>query len=400
MADEWDEVMRSDSDSDCIFGLSGDLKYMLTMLGHAGASSTYPCTCCVRSRKTLCYRSWIAAEQLKILEIEPVGKSQLRSYPADPNCKHDVEGGTCFCVDKGAEHIQEYIDTVHEDISADFKATDQNAPWHKDVMKLTRENTYSILAEPLLKHISISMRFPGIWHCCHNTRQMLWLMLKDVAAVYGIIPALQAAMKAIGLDHIQVAAAKKPRKECNMEAMITEENAAAQKKAIDEEAKTDCAKTAGMDGKELVIVMANLKVIIGYFESAVKPEFQKPLERWAPSVTAALAAFDEAAAIALADMWETNRAAEMGEKFRTFADEIANISKGSGLPYVSREYLAILPIHWLCEPDHLQAQASTLYESWGVAPGSGTDATTEMVSISLFLAIYGYVSFTTVMTVV
>jgi hypothetical protein len=172
------------------------------------------------------------------------------------------------------------------------------------------------------------------------------------------------------------------RKECNIEAMISEENAAAQKRSIEDDAKTDCAKTAGMDGKELVIVMANLSVLIGHFKSAVKAEFEKPLERWERSVTDALIAFDQGVAIALADMWETNRAAEMGAYFRTFADEIANISKGCGLPYVSREYLAILPIHWLCEPDHLQAQASKLYEAWGVAPGSGTDATTEMVSAS------------------
>lgn len=209
MADEWDTVMKPDSDT--IFALSGDLKYLLTMLGHAGASSTYPCPCCVRSRKTLSFRSWIEAESTKLLELDPVGKSQLRSYPADPNCKHDVEGGTCFCVDKGAEYIQEYIDTEHEDTSEDFKATDQNAPWHKDVMKLTRENAYSILAAPLLKHIPMHMRFPGIWHCCHNTRQMLWLMIKDVAAVYGVIPGLQAAMKAIGLEQIQVSATRKPR---------------------------------------------------------------------------------------------------------------------------------------------------------------------------------------------
>ncbi len=93
----------------------------------------------------------------------------------------------------------------------------------------------------------------------------------------------------------------------------------------------------------------------------------------------ALTAFNKGTAIALADVWLSNRAVEMGDKFRTFANEIGGISKGCGLPYVSREYLAILPIHWLCEPDHLQAHASALFELYGVSPGSGTDATTEMV---------------------
>ncbi len=281
MAHEWDEAMKPDSSY--IFALSGDLKYMLTMLGHAGASATYPCPCCVRSRRTLCYRAWIPEELQTMQALEPAtfcGASQLRSFPANPNCKHDVESGNCFCVDKGAAYIQEHIETVYGEHTADFKATDQLAPWHKDVMKLTRDKTYSIVAHPLLSQIPLSMRLPGIWHCCHNTRQMLWIMIKDAAAVYGVIPELEAAMKDISLEHIKIAAVGKPRKEANMEAMISEENAAAQERAVDEEAKNDCVKRAGMDGKEVTVVMSNFDVILDHFERGVKPAMLNQLHRW------------------------------------------------------------------------------------------------------------------------
>jgi hypothetical protein len=380
MAPEWDAAM--DPEGDYVFALSGDLKYMLTMLGHAGASASYPCSCCVRSRKTLCFRSWIPEELATIKQMTPNafhGDCQLRSYPASATCDHNVAAGTCFCVDKGAEYVQDYIDTIHEEHCEDFAPTDQHAPFHKAVVTQSREHTYSIVAPPLLKHIPMWLRFPGIWHCCHNTRQMFWIMFKDAAGAYGVIPKLQAAMVAIGLKHIKVAAMGKPRKEANIEAAISAENAAALKKAVDEEAKEDCNQRAGMDGNELEIVMDNLDVILGHFKSGVAPANSNAFERWGASVTRALKAFNKGTAIALADLWETNRAAEMGEKFRTFADEICGIDKSCGLPYVSREYLAILPIHWLCEPDHLQAQASKLFETYGVAPGSGTDATTEMV---------------------
>ncbi len=383
MAPEWDDV--TSGDSDYITAISGDLKYLLTMGGSVGASGSFPCSHCVRSRKSMCYRGWIPAEVETMRHLEPKsfhGDSQLRSHPVDEKCEHDVDAGTCFCIDKGAEYIQEYVDTVHEQDCEDFQVTDQHAPFHAAVIKLTRDNTYSIVAPPLLKHVPLALRFPGIWHCCHNTRQMLWIMIKDAAAVYGVIPALQEGMQAIGLQCIKVAATNKPRKEVNMEAWISEENQAAQKRAVDEEAKNDRCQYAGMDGKEVAIVMHNFGVIQGFLARAVTPAYKNQLDRWGASVRQALNAFDAGAAIALADVWATNRATEMGEHFRTFADAIANISKGCGLPYLSREYLAILPIHWLCEPDHLQAHASNLYETWGIAPGSGTDGTTEMVIIT------------------
>jgi hypothetical protein len=51
MAAEWNQLMQPDSKY--VFALFGDLKYLLIMLGHCGASSTYPCPHCVRSRVLL-----------------------------------------------------------------------------------------------------------------------------------------------------------------------------------------------------------------------------------------------------------------------------------------------------------------------------------------------------------
>jgi hypothetical protein len=187
MAPEWDDV--TSGDSDYITAISGDLKYLLTMGGSVGASGSFPCSHCVRSRKSMCYRGWIPAEVETMRHLEPKsfhGDSQLRSHPVDEKCEHDVDAGTCFCIDKGAEYIQEYVDTVHEQDCEDFQVTDQHAPFHAAVIKLTRDNTYSIVAPPLLKHVPLALIFPGIWHCCHNTRQMLWIMIKDAAAVYGV----------------------------------------------------------------------------------------------------------------------------------------------------------------------------------------------------------------------
>eukprot|EP00656_Telonema_subtile_P026177 TRINITY_DN2815_c0_g1_i3.p2 TRINITY_DN2815_c0_g1~~TRINITY_DN2815_c0_g1_i3.p2 ORF type:complete len:110 (-),score=4.14 TRINITY_DN2815_c0_g1_i3:5-334(-) len=69
--------------------------------------------------------------------------------------------------------------------------------------------------------------------------------------------------------------------------------------------------------------------------------------------------------------------------FRGWADQIGDeMGPKIGMPYNGKDYLSILPVHWLCEPDHLELSASLLWEEHGVAPGSGTDATTEMVSPS------------------
>ena len=51
MAAEWNQLMQPDSKY--VFALFGDLKYLLIMSGHCGASSTHPCPHCVRSRVLL-----------------------------------------------------------------------------------------------------------------------------------------------------------------------------------------------------------------------------------------------------------------------------------------------------------------------------------------------------------
>lgn len=380
---EWDRVMDPEK-SRFIWALSGDLKYMLTMLGHAGASCKYPCLCCVRSRQLLGFRSWITTELEQMQQRAPTafkGDSQLRSYPADPTCNHDVQAGTCFCVDKGAEFIESFLRVNHEADLELFSCTNQAAPFHAAVMNLAQQNTYSIVAHPLLACISIGMRFAGNWHCPHNTRVMIWVMCKDAAGQYGVLPALQEALEEIGLKHIKVSSKYKPRKEVNMEAEIAAENRAAKNAIEEEEAKDGNRQRLSMDGKELVKVMINFPVVIAKMLAMVKPPETTKCERWAHIMLRALTAFNAGVAILAADMWLTNRASEMGAHFRDFADHIASIGKGCGLPYVSREYLAILPIHWLCEPDHLQQKAHDCYEAYGVAPGAMSDATTEMVSL-------------------
>lgn len=49
MQEYYDPVMAPESEF--VFSLTGDMKYLSSMNGHSGASSTYPCNCCVRSRK-------------------------------------------------------------------------------------------------------------------------------------------------------------------------------------------------------------------------------------------------------------------------------------------------------------------------------------------------------------
>ena len=380
MASEWSSVMGPDSRF--IWSLSGDLKYMLTMLGHSGASSSYPCLWCVRSRILMGYRSWIPDERTIMQAREPKafhGDSQMRSYPAGDNCKHDVGAGTCFCVDKGATFIQDHLNKEFEGDAEIYRPTDQHAPFHDVVLKLAKENTYSIVAQPLLVDIPLKMRFGPAWHCPHNTRQMLWVMTKDACGVYGVLPALQKSLDKLGLGDVNVTSVYKQRKEANIEACITAENEAARQTIEDAEEKEKRSRRMGMNGKELVRVMAHLPLIGEEMMRDIKPADKVKCQRWLTIIQAAVTVFNEAVAILSADVWLSNRASEMGFKFRTFADQIANISKGCGLPYVSRAYIAILPIHWLCEPDHLEKFASDLYAMYGVAPGSLTDCTTEMV---------------------
>lgn len=108
---DWHEVMQPDSGY--FFALSGDLKYMSTMMGHGGASCTHPCTCCGRTRELLGYRSWVPAELEYIKSKQPKTfthcDDQLRYYPDNKNCSHDVANGTCLCVSQGAKYLQAQI---------------------------------------------------------------------------------------------------------------------------------------------------------------------------------------------------------------------------------------------------------------------------------------------------
>lgn len=40
------------------------------------------------------------------------------------------------------------------------------------------------------------MRVPGIWHCIHNSRHVVWVIIKDAAAVFGLLDALQLDQEA------------------------------------------------------------------------------------------------------------------------------------------------------------------------------------------------------------
>ena len=63
----------------------------------------------------------------------------------------------------------------------------------------------------------------------------------------------------------------------------------------------------------------------------------------------------------------------------TFVDEMMTIPNNAGLPYPVRDYLAILPIHWLTDPKHVERMACGIYDDYGVTMGTRTDATTEVI---------------------
>jgi hypothetical protein len=379
---EWNEVMAPDSGY--FFALSGDLKYMSTMLGHGGAGCTHPCTCCGRTRELLGYRSWVPAELAYIQSKQPKtfthSPDQLRSYPDNPECSHDVLNKTCLCVSQGAKYIKDKIEATYPEESKVYACCDTKAPFHAAATKLSREHAYSIVDQPLLPMISSDVRMPGIWHCTHNCRVMLWLMCKDISCQCGVIPGLQSAMNSIGLGQIRVSADKKPRKEANIEGQVSAENAAVNALTAKEDAERNTKSS--MQGTELEKVFDNFARIVDHLEdNAQDDESKLKLRRWRAPVERALHAFNEGCKVALADIWTHNRADELGH-FRTFVDELMSIPTSAGLPYQVREYISILPVHYLAEPSHLQAKASAMYEQFGVAPGSGTDAATEMVYIT------------------
>lgn len=381
MDPEWNKLLSS---GDYVGFLSGDLKYMLTMLGHAGASSVYPCMCCARSRKLLAWRSWIPEELEHIKQQQPKtfahSNDQMRAYPDNPDCPHDVKGETCLCISQGAKFVRDEIKTKFPVESQQFPVHAQEpCPFHKEQVKLSKQHAYSIVTDPLLPLIPLLLRLAGIWHCTHNVRVMLWLMLKDIATQCGVIPALQQSMDEIDLGHVRVTADKKKRREANIEEQIRLENVASAEAISKEEEKNSRNTKSSMNGKELVIVFDAFDRILANMNSTASDECERlKLQRWGEPVRRALTAFNEGCRTALADIWTTNRSDELS-KFRTFVDEMMTIPASAGLPYVVREYLAILPIHYLSEPTHLQGMSSSIWEQYGVAPGSMTDATTEMV---------------------
>lgn len=230
-------------------------------------------------------------------------------------------------------------------------------------------------------------------------------LIKDAAGCYGekgeVRDALKKGMKQIGLGNIKTASTDRPKKkksdeQTTMEFLILAETAEpAAVKAAEEEARNDGNQRMSMDGGELLKTMKNFKVLADTMEAAV-PAIQKDrFKKFRERMDKALEAFNAGAAIALADIWLTDRSGEMGKHFRDFADEIIDgMGPSIGLKFPGRSYLDILPAHWLVEPSHLEAHSSMTWQNSGVAPGnlralvqsfkrlwsgSGTDGTMEMV---------------------
>jgi hypothetical protein len=291
-------------------------------------------------------------------------------------------------MDKQADWLLEQIQKEFPDeIAAGWTVSDVDAPFHARVLALSKKHTFSIVALPLHPLIALERRFPGIWHCLHNSRHVMWIIIKDAAATYGVIQQLERALGDIGLPQVKVTAIARKKKSgpgfepLDMHAVISQEDHDVLLSKQSEEAKRDCMKRGSMNGNEMQLVLGAFEFISERLKEGVLPKNKLRLEKWIDAMKRSLVSFNAGAAVALADMWSTNRSAEMGDHFRDWADVVCDeMGPKVGLPYNGRDYLAILPIHWLCEPDHLQASSSMLWETTGTAPGSGTDATTEMVS--------------------
>ena len=414
------KIMESE---DFVFALTGDLKYLLTMNGNLGASSTCPCPVCVRKRRNLVTaqrtlysllslhtqgrRGYVDSELKQIKQdkeafrntINEIGgkiKTQLRAYPADPHRKHNCKANTCFCMGKCAEYLQEMIEDEFEDDIADgWIVTDQKAPFHDRVLELSRTCTHSQIAMPLMELVPLILRLPGIWHCIHNCRGAMWVLMKDAAARYKVIDALKQAMIEIDLPNIKCAASARPRKkglgfsqdDGQVGEMLDVESAeAARVVALTEEERNQGIERTSMDGVELTRCLVNFPTLADAMIAAVPTAQKERIKRWRVSMEKAITAFNRGAAIALADIWHIDKSAEMGEAFREWFDTmIDGLGPECGLPYLGREYVNILPAHWLAEPDHLQQFASQLWQEHGVSPGSGSDAVMEMVIRALDL---------------
>ena len=192
--------------------------------------------------------------------------NQLRCYPADPKCKHRISAAECFCVDKCAQYLQTKVEVSYEDdVAAGWLTTQTDAPFHKLIVKVANENTYSIIADPLLQHIPWDLRVPGIWHCMHNCRTAMWILLKDPANKYGAPcrEGLKQAMGKLGLGKIKVAATNRPKKlgpgfenSSHIEYLILHEQSEPDRvKAVEAEVKNEGCERTAMDGQELEKVM-------------------------------------------------------------------------------------------------------------------------------------------------
>lgn len=305
--------------------------------------------------------------------------TQLRCYPADPKCKHRIAQGECFCVDKCAQYMQAKVEVNYEEqVAAGWLTTQADAPFHKLVVKVAKENTYSIVADPLLQHIPWHLRVPGIWHCCHNCRTAMWILLKDAANKYGTgaREGLKKAMTKLGLGKIKVAATTRPKKlgpgfenTSHVEYLILHEQSEPDRvKAVEAEVKNEGCERTSMDGQELEKVMNNIVMILQCMEEGVEARVKDLFDEFSSAFCEALTSFNKGVEVALADIWPTDRSAEMGQHFRQWVDVVIDqLGPQVGLPYHGRSYIDILPAHYIHEPDHLQAHSSRMWQEYGVS---------------------------------
>jgi hypothetical protein len=400
------------------FGLTGDLKYMLTCEGtavtllatssgacpgHLGASSSKPCPCCVRPRVLLALGSWRPGNQAAIRKgvatgaasknkfptranIADCGSAEVRYYPNDADCAHDVDEGSCYCIAACAVWLEARM-KIEFPSEADraWDVWDVKAPFHARVLELAQVNTHSIIAHPVFPEIVLIQRMPGVWHAIHNTRVVLWLIGKDFSATTKLIPALENALCRLKLPRIKVASTPRPRNtgpgfnpSDHIESVISQEAEEARQAKQKEEEGERIAKRAGCDGTELRMIFHNIDDILEELVSAAVPTQKLRVTRFRDVFSRLCATLVDAERLALADIWPSNKAAEMGAQFRSFHDQLTdNIGPQLGLPYEGSAYSGILPIHWLAEPTHFEATASHLFEAFGVSPGSGTDSIVE-----------------------
>ena len=238
----------------------------------------HPCPCCARTRALLAQRSWIPEELAYIKSQQPNtfahGQEQMRAYPDNPNCPHDVEGKTCLCMSQGAQYVQDKISQLYPAEAAVTPITCQTADFHKHANKLCNQHSYSIVDQPLMPDIPLARRVPGPWHCTHNVRVTMWIVLKDTACQCGVLLTLQAAMASIGLGNIAVTADKKPRKAANIEHMVNTENEAAAAEVGKQEADSRTTK-ASMTGVEVQKVFKNFAKIFEAMLAAADDEAEE-----------------------------------------------------------------------------------------------------------------------------